>query len=110
MKQKARQLQVECNASTAQLGSISGKLSKGVRIVVKGRSMQASSLNGMTVHLPVFTGLAICHMDSDGDRGKQRHIRQCWRYCTPLRLTMSKHTADSGMSWTAMMGWSCEFF
>lgn len=36
--------------------------------------------------------------------------RQLWKYYIPLRLTMSKQTADSGMSWTAMVGSFCRFF
>lgn len=44
-----------------------------------------------------------------GKKETKTEWRHLWKYYIPPRLTMSKQTADSGMSWTAMMGSFCRF-
>lgn len=48
-------------------------------------------------------------VETDANVGTRRHRARRYRMLLE-GLTISKHTADSGMSWTAMMGWCRGFF
>lgn len=72
-------------------------------MVVKGRSKQATSLLGGSMGICLEE--KVMRERHCRKRKKQRQTVDSAGNTVPfLRLTMSKHTADSGMSWTAMMG------